>query len=356
MKEELDDSNQSISFQCPIPIDRYNKILLAHGSGGRLTNELIKNLFLPSFKSEILNQLHDGAVINLDSKKIAFTTDSYVIQPIFFPGGDIGKLAVYGTINDLSVCGARPLFISVSFIIEEGLTVEILQKIVQSIKEATDECGVKVVTGDTKVVEKGKGDNIFINTSGIGEIYNGVDISPGRCSEGDVIIVNGSIAEHGMSIISSRDDIGFETKIKSDCAPLNFLVEDIIKATRDVHVMRDPTRGGLSSALNEISEISKCGIEITEDKIPLREEVKGACELLGFDPLYVANEGKILVFVPEKDSEKVLNAMKRNKHGVDSAIIGRVTNEFPGKVILKTTVGSRRFVDMLSGEQLPRIC
>ncbi|RJP66228.1 MAG: hydrogenase expression/formation protein HypE [Ignavibacteriales bacterium] len=356
MDKELNNNSNNASFNCPVPIGNYKKILLAHGSGGRLTNELIKNLFLPSFNSEILNQLHDGAVINLNSKKIAFTTDSYVVQPIFFPGGDIGKLAVYGTVNDLSVCGAKPLFISLSFIIEEGLPVEVLCKIVQSIKEASDECKVKVVTGDTKVVEKGKGDNIFINTSGIGEMYDGVEISPARCRNGDVVILNGFIAEHGMSIISSREDIGFETKIKSDCAPLNSLVEDILKATEDIHVMRDPTRGGLSSALNEIAEAGKCGIEIIEEKIPVSEEVKGACELLGFDPLYVANEGKILVFVPEKDSEKVLYAMKKNKYGEHSEIIGKVTNEFPGKVILKTSIGSRRIVDMLSGEQLPRIC
>ncbi len=356
MKKEADSINQGKSFQCSIPIDRYNKILLAHGSGGRLTDELIKKLFLPAFNSEFLNQQHDGALINLDSKRIAFTTDSYVVQPLFFPGGDIGKLAVYGTVNDLSVCGAKPLFLSLSFIIEEGLHVETLCKVVQSIKEAANECGVKIATGDTKVVEKGKGDKLFINTSGIGEIYEGVEILPKNCSVGDVIIINGFIAEHGMSIISSREDIGFETKIKSDCAPLNTLVKDILSASNDVHVMRDPTRGGLSSALNEIAEACNCGIEIIEDKIPIKEEVKGACELLGFDPLYVANEGKILVFVPQQEAEKVLNAMKKNKYGKHSVIIGRVTSEYASKLVLKTSIGGRRIVDMLSGEQLPRIC
>lgn len=356
MDKELNENNTEKSFMCPIPITQYEKILLAHGSGGRLTNELIKDLFLPSFNSEFLNQQHDGALLNLVSNRIAFTTDSYVVQPLFFPGSDIGKLAVYGTVNDLSVCGAKPLFLSLSFIIEEGLPVEVLCKIVQSIKEAATECGVKIVTGDTKVVERGKGDKIFINTSGIGEIYDGVEISPKRCSVGDVIIINGFIAEHGMSIVSSRENIGFETKIKSDCAPLNTLTEVILKASKDVHVMRDPTRGGLSSALNEIAEAGNCGIEIIEDKIPIKEEVKGACELLGFDPLYVANEGKILVFVSSNDSDKVLHAMKQNKYGKHSAIIGKVTGEFPGKVVLKTTIGSRRVVDMLSGEQLPRIC
>jgi hydrogenase expression/formation protein HypE len=347
---------QNISLQCPIPIKDYDKILLAHGGGGRLTFDLIQKIILPYLKNEILEPLHDGAVIKIGDQKIAFTTDAYVIQPIFFPGGDIGDLAVNGTVNDLAMCGAKPLYISLSLIIEEGFEIENLQKIISSIKSASEKAGVQVVTGDTKVVERGKGDKIFINTSGIGIVYENVNISSKNCKLGDKIILSGSIAEHGIAILSAREGLEFETTIKSDTAPLNKLVEKIFSFTKNIHMMRDPTRGGISSALNEIAESAKIGIEIDETKLLIKEEVKGACELLGFDPLYVANEGKMLVFVPEDEASAVLEIMRAYPLGIEAEIIGTVTSNHQGTVLMKTTIGSKRIVDMLSGEQLPRIC
>ncbi|MCX6151279.1 MAG: hydrogenase expression/formation protein HypE [Ignavibacteriales bacterium] len=344
------------AMQCPIPISKTDKILLAHGSGGLLTHQLIQKVFLPAFQSELLNVQHDGAIFTIDNQRLAFTTDSYVVQPIFFPGGDIGKLAVNGTVNDLSVCGAKPLYISTSFIIEEGFPMEDLYKIVKSIKAAAQASNVEIVTGDTKVVEHGKGDKIFINTSGIGKVYDGIEISPGRVCKGDVIILSGSIADHGIAILAAREELGFETTIESDTASLNELVENILICSKDVHMMRDPTRGGLSSALNEIAEASQLGIEIDENKIPIKEEVKGACELLGFDPLYIANEGKLLVFVPKKDAENVLRVMRLQRLGKDAVIIGGMVEDHPGVVVMKTLIGSKRIVDMLSDDQLPRIC
>jgi hydrogenase expression/formation protein HypE len=303
-----------------------------------------------------LDVQHDGAILKIGNSRFAYTTDSYVVQPLFFPGGDIGKLAVCGTVNDLSVCGAKPLYLSAGFIIEEGLDVEDLWKIVVSMRQAADLAGVKIVTGDTKVVEKGKGDKLFINTSGIGIIDSDVNISPQNCRPDDVIIINGRIAEHGIAIISTREGFEFEKPVQSDVAPLNSLVETILNVTKNVHVMRDPTRGGLASALNEISMSSNIGISINEESIPISEEIKGACELLGFDPLYVANEGKILVFVPPEEANNVLSAMRLHVLGRESMLIGKAVNEHPGKVIMKTSIGSNRIVDMLTGEQLPRIC
>jgi len=343
-------------LSCPIPKSEYDKVLIAHGGGGTLTHQLISKIFLNQFGNEYLNQLHDGAIFEINGSKFAFTTDSYVVKPIFFPGGNIGELAINGTVNDLAVCGAKPLFISTGFIIEEGFEIEELWKIVLSMKEAADKAGVMIVTGDTKVVEKGKGDKIFINTSGVGLVYDGVDISPKNAKVGDVIILNGRIAEHGIAIMSAREGLEFETKIESDTAPLNGLVEDILKASKKISVMRDPTRGGLASALNEIASSANVKIEIYEKEIPIADEVLGACEILGLDPLYIANEGKILVFVDEDDAEKVLEAMRKNSYGKDSRIIGRVTEEGSPLVTMKTLIGSIRIVDMISGEQLPRIC
>ncbi|MDP2364293.1 MAG: hydrogenase expression/formation protein HypE, partial [Ignavibacteria bacterium] len=308
------------------------------------------------FDNEFLNQQHDSAVINLDKKKIAFTTDSYVVSPIFFPGGNIGDLAVNGTVNDLAVSGAKPLFISSRFIIEEGLDMNELWQIVQSMKTAADKAGVKIVTGDTKVVDRGKGDKIFINTSGIGLIYEEVNINPRNCQPGDVIILNGKIAEHGVAIMSAREGLEFETTIESDTAPLNSLVEDILSVSKNVHVMRDPTRGGIASSLNEIATLSNLGIEIEQNKILISEEVRGACEILGLDPLYIANEGKLLVIASADDSGLILNKMKEHPLGRYSTIIGRVRTDNPGIVVMKTSIGSSRIVDMISGEQLPRIC
>jgi hydrogenase expression/formation protein HypE len=350
------DKENNISLNCPVPIFNYNKILLAHGGGGSLTHDLIQKLFLPNLQNKLLEPLHDGAIINIGNQKIAFTTDTYVIQPIFFPDSNIGELAVNGTINDLTMCGAKPLYISLSLIIEEGFEIERLREIISSVKSASEKAGVQVVTGDTKVVEHGKCDKIFINTSGIGLVYEGIDISAKNCKPGDKIILSGTIAEHGIAILSEREGLEFETTIKSDTAPLNDLAAKIFSHTKNIHMMRDPTRGGISSALNEIAESAQIGIEIEENKIPVKEEVKGACELLGFDPLYVANEGRMLLFVSEDEAESVLRIMHSHSLGNEAQIIGTVTSEHPGMVLMKTIVGSKRVVDMLSGEQLPRIC
>ncbi len=355
MKEE-NKVNFWRSLSCPIPKSDYDRILLAHGGGGTLSHRLISKLFYPQFANEILDQQHDSGVFQINESRLAFTTDSYVVHPIFFPGGDIGSLAVNGTINDLSMAGAKPLFISAAFIIEEGFEIEELWKIVLSMEKAAKEAGVKIITGDTKVVDRGKGDKIFINTSGIGTVPEGVNISPQNCLPGDVIILSGKIAEHGVAIMSSRENLEFETTIKSDSAPLNGLVEKILHASKEIHVMRDPTRGGIASTLNEIAMTAKIGILIEEEKIPISEEVKGACEILGLDPLYIANEGKLIAFVPENKAAEVLEAMRSHHLGKEACIIGKVVLSDPETVIMKTSIGSTRIVDMMSGEQLPRIC
>ncbi len=343
-------------LSCPIPKSEYDKILLAHGGGGTLTHQLISKIFLNQFGNEYLNQLHDGAIFEINGTKFAFTTDSYVVKPIFFSGGNIGELAVNGTINDLVCCGAKPLFISVGFIIEEGFEIEDLWKIVLSMREAAENANVMIVTGDTKVVEKGKGDKVFINTSGIGIVYDGLNISPKNVKVGDVIILNGKIADHGIAIMSEREGLEFETKIESDTAPLNGLVDEILKVSKNISVMRDPTRGGLASALNEIASAANVKIEIFEEKIPISEEVVGACEILGLDPLYIANEGKILIFADENDADKIINVMRKHPYGKESNIIGKVVDKGEALVTMKTLIGSTRIVDMISGEQLPRIC
>jgi len=341
---------------CPLPITDYKEIVLAHGSGGKLSQKLMQKIVLPQFKNDFLAPLHDGAILHFPGSRVAFSTDSYVVNPLFFPGGDIGKLAVHGTVNDLAMCGARPQFLSVGFILEEGLPMQDFWRIVQSMRAAADNAGVMLVTGDTKVVDRGKADKIFINTSGIGVIPGGVDIHPRRAMAGDKIIVSGAIAVHGIAIMSVREGLEFETEIASDTAPLNGLVDAILTACPDVHVLRDPTRGGVTSALTEIAQTAGVGIHLDEAKIPISEEVRGACEILGLDPLYVANEGKLLAIVPGAAADKVLSAMRAHEFGRESAIIGKVTDEQPGFVIMKTRVGGARVVDMLSGEQLPRIC
>jgi hydrogenase expression/formation protein HypE len=343
-------------FACPLPLTEYRNILLAHGGGGKLTHQLINEVFLSQFKNDLLSQLHDGAVFSIGNERCAFSTDSYVINPIFFPGGDIGSLAVNGTVNDLAMCGAKPLYLSNSFIIEEGLPVEDLWRVVLSMKNAADTAGVQLVTGDTKVVDRGKGDKLFINTSGIGVIPKGVQINPKRAQPGDKIILSGSIAEHGIAIMSVREGLEFETQIQSDCAPLNGLVDMMLSASKKIHVLRDPTRGGVASVLNEIAESAGVGISISEDIIPVSEQVRGACEILGFDPLYVANEGKLIAIVSADAAENILEAMHNHPLGENALIIGEVVADFRGMVIMKTRIGGRRVVDMLSGEQLPRIC
>jgi hydrogenase expression/formation protein HypE len=330
-------------------------ILLAHGSGSRLSHDLIEKNFLPILTNPLLARLDDSAVFDL-SGRLAFTTDSYVVSPIFFPGGDIGKLAVCGTVNDLSMSGAKPLYLSLSFIIEEGLTLGELKKIVGSIKAAAEEAGVNVVTGDTKVVNRGSADRLFINTSGIGIITEGIDISGANAKVGDKIILSGTIGDHGIAVMSQREGLKFSVPVQSDCAPLNKLVSQMLQASSKINCLRDPTRGGLATTLNEFASQSGVGISMEEEKIPIREAVRAACELLGFDPLYVANEGKLAAIVAPNDAGKILAKMKRNKYGADASIIGEVTDKHKGKVILKTKLGASRIVDMLSGELLPRIC
>ncbi|MGD9118308.1 MAG: hydrogenase expression/formation protein HypE [Dehalococcoidia bacterium] len=332
-----------------------DKILLAHGSGGKLAHDLVEKSFVRALANPLLDKLDDSAVFDI-SGRLAFTTDSYVVSPIFFPGGDIGKLAVCGTVNDLATSGAKPLYLSLSFIIEEGLAVDDLEKVVASVQKAVDESGVKIVTGDTKVVTRGSADKLFINTAGVGVIPEGVSISGSNAKPGDKVLLNGAIGDHGIAVVSQREGLSFATKLKSDCAPLGDLVADMLKASPKIHALRDPTRGGLATSLNELAQQSKVSIRIEEAKIPVREEVSAACEMLGFDPLYVANEGKMIAIVPPGDADSVLKAMSKNKYGKDAAIIGEVTAGNPGRVTMKTVLGSSRIVDMLTGDLLPRIC
>jgi hydrogenase expression/formation protein HypE len=341
---------------CPLPRSNYKEIVLAHGSGGKLSQQLIESVVLPSFRNALLEPLHDGALFSVGNERLAFSTDSYVVSPIFFPGGDIGKLAVHGTVNDLAMCGAKPLHLSVGFILEEGLPMDDFRRIVQSMREAADAAGVTLVTGDTKVVDRGKADKIFINTSGIGVVPPGRDIGPKRARPGDKILLSGQIATHGIAIMSVREGLEFETEIASDSVPLNGLVEAIFATGADVHVLRDPTRGGVTSALSEITQAAGTGMVLEEARIPISEEVKGACEILGLDPLYVANEGKLLAIVPAESAPAVLAAMQAHPLGRESAIIGEVTADHVGFVLMRTRIGGSRVVDMLSGEQLPRIC
>jgi len=332
-----------------------DKILLAHGSGGKLAHELIEKSFLKAFDNPFLAKLDDSAAIDF-SGRLAFTTDSYVVSPIFFPGGDIGKLAVCGTVNDLAMSGARPLYLSLSFIIEEGLSQSELSQIVDSVHTAAQEAEVEIVTGDTKVVHRGSADKLFINTAGVGIIPQGVDISGSNARPGDKVILSGTIGDHGIAVLSQREGLSFSTQLKSDCAPLGAVVAEMLAASPDIHCLRDPTRGGLATTLNELAKQSKAGIWIEEEKLPVREEVLGACEMLGLDPIYVANEGKLVAVVPAKDADSVLRAIQGNRYGKDAVIIGEVGAEHPGRVVMKTHLGASRIVDMLVGDPLPRIC
>ena len=330
-------------------------ILLAHGSGSKLSHDLIEKSVLPPLDNPLLAKLDDSAVFEV-SGRLAFTTDSYVVSPIFFPGGDIGRLAVCGTINDLAMSGATPLYLSLSLIIEEGLSLEQLKKVIGSIKAAAEEGKVKIITGDTKVVNRGSADKLFINTSGIGIVPQGIDISGANAQVGDKIILSGAIGDHGIAVMSQREGLKFSVPVESDCAPLSELVLQMLEASTRVHCLRDPTRGGLATSLNEFAKQSEVGIRIEEEEIPVHDGVRAACELLGFDPLYVANEGKLVAVVDSQDTDRILASMKRNPHGVDACIIGEVTGERRGRVIMKTRLGASRIVDMLSGELLPRIC
>jgi hydrogenase expression/formation protein HypE len=355
-REEKVPTDSLLTASCPLPITNYKQIVLAHGSGGKLSHQLIEKMVLPQFRNELLEPLHDGAIFSLNGERVAFSTDSFVVSPIFFPGGDIGKLAVHGTVNDLAMCGARPLYLSASFILEEGLPMEDFWRVVQSMHSAADEAGIKLVTGDTKVVDRGKADKIFINTSGIGIVPNEANIHPARATAGDSIIISGPIAVHGIAIMSVREGLEFETEVASDTAPLHELVATMVAEKIDIHVLRDPTRGGVTSALTEIAQTAKVGMLLNESSIPISEEVKGACEILGLDPLYVANEGKLLAIVATEDADRVLQVLRSHSLGRDAAVIGEVVNEHAGLVMMRTRVGGTRVVDMLSGEQLPRIC
>ena len=333
-----------------------DKILLDHGSGGKISHSLTADIMLPIFNNPILSQLDDGAIFDLEGKRFAFSTDSYVVDPIFFPGGNIGNLAINGTVNDIAMCGATPLYLSAGLIIEEGFPVSDLKIIIKGMGAAADMAGVKVVTGDTKVVPKGAVDKIFINTSGIGLIPEHVNIAGHNARVGDKIIISGSIADHGITVLTQREGMTFSSTVISDTAPLNHMVKSMLSVSRDIHVLRDPTRGGVGTTLNEIAISSKVGIRIHEERLPVKNEVTGICELLGFDPLYIANEGKLIAFVGQDDAENVLSAMKKDKYGKDASIIGEVVSDSPGKVFMQTRIGGSRIVDMLTGEQLPRIC
>lgn len=336
---------------------KYDKILLAHGGGGLLTNEIIRETFLPHFQNDLLGRLEDGAVLKVGAEKLCFTTDSYVVNPLFFPGGNIGSLAVHGTVNDLSMCGGVPLYLSAGFILEEGFPMADLEKIIQSMAEAAREAGVQIVTGDTKVVTRGAADGVFINTAGVGVIRYPGAISPTSIAPGDVIILNGPIGDHGAAVINKRENMGFSSDIVSDSAPLNGVVAAALAASSEVHAMRDCTRGGLGTILVEMAEQSGTVMEIDEAAIPVREPVKGFCEVLGLDPLFLANEGKMVLFCPETESEKVLAAMKNERYGRDAVIIGRVRNAADrGRLIMKSMIGGLREVTIPSGELLPRIC
>ena len=337
-------------------LGKTERILLAHGSGGELSHELVASLFVKVFMNPYLAPLDDMAVLRIGERQVAFTTDSYVVTPIFFPGGDIGRLAVCGTVNDLAMGGARPLFLSAGFIIEEGFPLASLEKIVISMQETAVESGVKIVTGDTKVVNRGGADQVFINTAGIGILPEGVSISGSLAQPGDRILLSGTVGDHGVAVLSCREGLGFSSTLTSDCAPLNHLVAGMLEVSPAIRCLRDPTRGGLSSTLNELARQSGVGLWVREERIPMKEEVRGACELLGLDPLTLANEGKLVAIVAPEAAEKILRAMHAHPLGRDAAIIGEVREEPRGKVVLRTAIGSTRLMDMLVGEPLPRIC
>lgn len=341
---------------CPLPYSDTAHVAMAHGGGGLAMHRLLEKLILPAFQSPLLDEQHDGAVIDLGDTRIAFSTDSYVVRPLFFPGGDIGSLAINGTVNDLAMCGARPRWLSAAFIIEEGLPMETLERVVQSMQQAAHAVGAELVTGDTKVVDKGKGDGLFINTAGIGIVEHYATIAPAQVRSGDAILLSGDIGRHGIAIMSAREGLEFENVIESDCAPLAAPVLALIRSGIDVHCLRDLTRGGLATALNEISRTSGLAIQVDDAAIPVREEVRGACELLGLDPLYVANEGRFIAFVPPERADAALAVLRADAHSAGACQIGFVHGDSESAVTIMSRIGTLRILDMLSGEQLPRIC
>jgi hydrogenase expression/formation protein HypE len=349
-------------LQCPLPLPHHERIVMGHGSGGRMSYELISKVFLPAFGNPTLKTGDDAGLITLPTDvgelypKLAISTDSHVVTPLFFPGGDIGRLAICGTVNDVSMMGATPLYMTAGFVLEEGLDMNTLCKVVESMHEAAEEANVQIIAGDTKVVQNGKADGLYINTTGIGIIPSGINISGARAQPGDVVIISGTIGDHGIAVLAARGELKFETQIKSDVSPLNGLVATMLETTKAIHVLRDPTRGGLATSLNEITLQSHVGIMIYEEKIPIKPAVVAACEMLGFDALYVANEGKLIAFVEEKQADKLLERMRAHPLGADAEIIGNVTQQPDTHVMLKTTYGTTRMIDMMSGEMLPRIC
>jgi hydrogenase expression/formation protein HypE len=351
-----DEPQDLTAFSCPVPLPAGERILLGHGSGGKLSADLLQQVFLPALGNPVLNRLDDQAIVTLNGIHLAVTTDSFVVKPLFFRGGNIGSLAVHGTINDLAMGGAEPLWLSAAFILEEGLPLETLRRVVDSMHEAATQAGVQIITGDTKVVEKGSADGLFINTTGIGRVRDSVSLSASSAKPGDIVLVSGFLGDHGIAILAEREGLQFETHVTSDSAPLHDLVAQLLAATREIRCLRDPTRGGLSSTLNEIAASSHVGMELDEAAIPVREEVRGACEMLGLDPLYVANEGKLVAIVAPSAAQSALRALRNHPLGKHAAIIGRVTATHPCMVALWTPLGTTRIVDLLAGDQLPRIC
>ena len=352
----MTDSLDLTGAVCPIPLAHTEQIVLGHGSGGKMAADLIAKTFLPAFDNPALRAGDDGAVVDVPAGRIVLSTDSHVVAPLFFPGGDIGHLAVCGTVNDVAVMGATPLYLTVGFILEEGLPLDTLQRVANSMKRAAAEAGVQIVSGDTKVVQRGKGDGLYISTTGVGILPEGRIIGGAQARPGDVVLLSGPMGDHGIAVLAARGELGFETDIQSDCAPLNGLVADLLSACPDVHVLRDPTRGGVATTLNEIAKQSSVGITLFEKTLPVRPAVAAVCEMLGFDPLYVANEGKVLVILPRESAERALSAMRASKYGGEAALIGEVSESPVGRVLMKTAIGATRVVDMLAGEMLPRIC
>jgi hydrogenase expression/formation protein HypE len=344
-----------ITYSCPVPIKPSDTVVVGHGSGGKMSHDLISRLFLPEFGKAAPRALDDSAIVNINGQRIALTTDSHVVSPLFFPGGDIGKLAVCGTVNDLAMVGAKPAALTCGFVIEEGLSFEILQRVIQSMRDAAQEADVFFAAGDTKVVQKGGVDKLFINTAGIGFVEPNINISGASAQMDDVVILSGTLGDHGIAVMSAREGFNFETDLQSDVAPLNHLVAAMINAG-EIHVLRDPTRGGLATSLVEIAKQSNVIIEINEQRLPVKPAVKAACEMLGFDPLYVANEGKLVAFVKATDAEKILSLMKITNYGGDAVVIGKVIGSGKSQVRMRTAIGGMRLVDMLPGEMLPRIC
>jgi hydrogenase expression/formation protein HypE len=342
---------------CPVPLTHAERIVMGHGSGGKMSHDLVARRFLPQFDNPALAAGNDAAVVMLEAGiRLAFSTDSHVVSPLFFPGGDIGRLAVCGTVNDVAMMGAKPLYLTAGFILEEGLDLETLERVIASMKTAAQEADIQIVSGDTKVVERGKADGLYINTSGIGLVSSNCDIGGSNAKPGDLILLSGPIGDHGIAVLEARGELGFTTNIQSDVAPLNHMVGSMLATSTNIHVLRDPTRGGLATTLNEIAIQSQLGLILDETHIPVRPAVRAACEMLGFDPLYVANEGKLVVIVAKEDADKVLSVMRMSSYGGDSTIIGEVQTSPAGRVLMKTEIGSTRILDTLAGEMLPRIC